>query len=129
MRTFEDLMVWQKAHQLVLDVYRVTEHFPVEERFGLTAQMRRAAISVPANIVEGHKRAGRREFNNFLSIAEGSLEELKYYALLAQDLAYGSKPHLEIVYRGAEEVGRMLHGLKTHVKEELRHAKTPSLVA
>lgn len=121
MKRFEELLVWQKAHQLALDVYRGTRQFPADERYGLVAQMRRAAISTPANIVEGHKRTSKREFANFMSIANGSLEELKYYLRLAKDLAYLSRQHVDQLYSLAEEVGRMLHGLKIHVRKELSH--------
>ncbi len=122
MQTFEDLLVWRKAHELVLDVYRATERFPIEERYGLIAQMRRAAVSVPANIVEGHKRASKRGFSNFITIAEGSLDELKYYLILSRDLGYLLTEHSELLHTNAEEIGRMLHGLQTHIKEELTDA-------
>jgi four helix bundle protein len=74
---FGDLAVWQKAHQMVLQVYRITGSFPAEERFGLTSQMRRAAVSVPANLAEGFKKRGVRDKLNFYNIAQGSLEELR----------------------------------------------------
>lgn len=122
MRKFQDLIVWQKAHQLVLEMYRVTRRFPAEERYGLVSQMRRAAVSVPANVVEGHHRTSKREFLNFIAIAEGSLEELKYYLWLAKDLGYLVTQTVDALYLGAEEIGRMLHGLKSHIKEEL-HGK------
>jgi four helix bundle protein len=86
--SFEDLAVWQKAHQLVLCVYRITGSFPGEERFGLTSQMRRAAVSVPANLAEGFKKRGVRDKLNFYNIAQGSLEELRYYLILSKDLGY-----------------------------------------
>lgn len=124
MKRFQDLLVWQKAHQLVLDIYRITERFPHEEKYGLISQMRRAAISVPANVVEGHKRRNRREFAHFMLIAESSLEELKYYLELSRDLGFLLQEHMETLYSNAEEVGRMLYGLKSHVREELTHAKT-----
>lgn len=120
MQTFEDLLVWRKAHELVLDVYRATERFPAEERYGLIAQMRRAAASVSANVVEGHKRASKREFSHFITVAEGSLDELKYYLILSRDLGYLLTEHFEMLHNRAEEIGRMLHGLKTHVKQEVR---------
>ena len=124
MRKFQDLTVWQKAHQLVLNLYQATKHFPREERYGLVNQMRRAAISIPANIVEGHKRRSKREFAHFMSIAEGSLEELKYYIYLSGDLGYlsdTSDTSAKQLYRCAEEVGRMLYGFKMHIKEEMRN--------
>jgi four helix bundle protein len=73
---FEDLVVWQRAHQLVLEVYKVTRDYPAEERFSLVPQMRRAAVSIPANIAEGFKKHGQRDKMNFYNIAQGSLEEL-----------------------------------------------------
>ena len=85
---FGDLAVWQKAHQMVLQVYRITGSFPAEERFGLSSQMRRAAVSVPANLAEGFKKRGVRDKLNFYNIAQGSLEELRYYLILSKDLGY-----------------------------------------
>jgi len=108
-RQFGDLAVWQKAHQLVLQVYRITGSFPAEERFGLSSQMRRAAVSVPANLAEGFKKRGVKDKLNFYNIAQGSLEELRYYLILSKDLGYLSDNH-EMV-EAADEIARMLHGL------------------
>ncbi len=85
---FQDLIVWQKAHKLVLLVYRVTKSLPKEELFGLVSQMRRAAVSVPANIAEGFKKRGRSDKARHMNIAQGSLEELRYYFILCADLSY-----------------------------------------
>jgi len=93
-RTFEDLVVWQKAHQFVLTVYRFTEQFPNEERFGLTSQLRRAAVSIPANIAEGFKKRGKADKARFLNIAQGSVEECRYHLILARDLGYGKEDNL-----------------------------------
>lgn len=93
-RTFEDLVVWQKAHECVLEVYTLTTTFPKHEAYGLTSQMRRAAVSIPANIAEGFRRRSRPEKARFLNIAEGSLEECRYYLILSRDLAYGDSPEL-----------------------------------
>jgi four helix bundle protein len=87
-KTFEDLIVWQKAHSLVLDVYRMTRQFPREETYGLTSQLRRAVVSVPANIAEGFKKRGRADKARLMNVAEGSLEETRYYLRLAEDLGY-----------------------------------------
>jgi len=87
-RNFQDLIVWQKAHQFVLGVYRVSRGFPREEIYGLTSQFRRAAISVPANVAEGFKKKGRADKVRFLNIAQGSLEECRYYLILTNDLKY-----------------------------------------
>jgi len=115
---FEDLSVWQKAHQLVLQVYRITGSFPAEERFGLTSQMRRAAVSVPANLAEGFKKRGVKDKLNFYNIAQGSLEELRYYLILSKDLGYLSD-NREMV-ESAEEIARMLHGLIKSVADGAR---------
>jgi four helix bundle protein len=106
---FGDLTVWQKAHQLVLQVYRTTGSFPVEERYGLSSQMRRAAVSVPANLAEGFKKRGVKDKLNFYNIAQGSLEELRYYLILSKDLGY--MPDKREMADAAEEIARMLHGL------------------
>ena len=104
-RVQEDLIVWQKAHAFVLKVYKLTRSFPREEAYGLTAQLRRAAVSVPANIAEGFKRRKKPDKARFMNVAEGSLEEARYYLRLANDLAYTSDRSLN---KDAEEVGRLL---------------------
>lgn len=88
MKDFRKLKVWEKAHRLVLSVYELTRHFPADERFGLTLQIRRAATSVPTNIAEGCGRSGDRELARFLSIAAGSASEVEYQILLSRDLGY-----------------------------------------
>ena len=93
-QNFQDLIVWQKAHQFVLSVYRLSKSFPREELYGLTSQFRRAAISVPANIAEGFKKRGKADKVRFLNIAEGSLEECRYYLILTEDLGYGDSMEL-----------------------------------
>lgn len=80
--------MWQKAHQFVLAVYQLTKTFPKEEKYGLTSQFRRAAISIPANIAEGFKKRGPNDKVRFMNIAQGSLEECRYYLILSKDLAY-----------------------------------------
>lgn len=93
-KTFRDLTVWQKVHQLVLAIYRFTESFPTKETYGLTSQLRRAAVSVPANIAEGFKRRTDSEKARFYNIAQGSLEECRYYLILAEDLGYANSSKL-----------------------------------
>ena len=88
-KTFRDLIIWQRAHQFVLAVYRLTATFPKNETFGLTSQLRRAAVSIAANIAEGFKRRGRGDKARFLNIALASLEECRYYLILTDDLSYG----------------------------------------
>lgn len=103
---FQDLIVWQRAHALVLAVYKMTAPFPKEELFGLTSQMRRSAVSVAANIAEGFKRRSKPDKARVLNIAEGSLEELRYFLSLAGDLGYTPKSAHEAE---AEEISRMLN--------------------
>src|SRR5204863_6991196 len=93
-RTFQDLLVWRKAHELVLSVYPFTAAFPKQETYGLSIQMRRAAVSIPANIAEGFRRRGKADKARFMNIAEGSIEECRYYLILAKDLGYGDTENL-----------------------------------
>lgn len=88
MQRFTDLQVWQKGHVLALKIYRISQAFPADERFGLTSQLRRAAVSVAANIAEGSKRRTRQEYARFLNVAEGSVAEVEYLLILARDLSY-----------------------------------------
>ena len=104
--TFRDLIVWRKAHEFVLCVYRFTVGFPKQEMYALCIQMRRAAVSVPANIAEGFRKHGRADKIRFMNMAEGSLEESRYYLILAQDLGYGNA---ETLMSLLEEVSRLLN--------------------
>ena len=94
-RSFRDVRVWQEAHAWVLEVYRATEKFPATERYGLTAQLRRAAVSVPSNVVEGFRRRTKAEKIRFYNIAHASLDEATYQLLLAQDLGFASTESLQ----------------------------------
>jgi four helix bundle protein len=98
-------LVWRKAHEFVLAVYGFTAGFPRQETYSLALQMRRAAVSIPANIAEGFRRRGKAEKAHFMNIAEGSLEESRYYLILAQDLGYGDTAKLA---HALEEVSRLL---------------------
>lgn len=104
-KKFTDLIVWQKAHKLVLEVYKATKTFPKEELYGLTSQFRRAAISTPANIAEGFRKNGKHDKARFLNIAQGSLEEVKYYLILSKDLGYLENKFMEEL---SEEVSKLL---------------------
>ena len=108
---FDKLLVWQRAHLLVLKIYEVTNSFPKEEIWGLTSQIRRAAVSVPSNIVEGKARGSRKDFKRFLLVARGSLEEVKYQSLLAKELKYMNEEQYEEITVMIEDVGRLLGGL------------------
>ena len=105
-RNFEELEVWQHAHRLVLDVYRLSEQFPKTEVFGLTSQLRRAAVSIPANIAEGFKKRGVADKVRFYNIAQGSLEECRYYFILIRDLGYADSEEL---LRQSDSIARLLN--------------------
>jgi four helix bundle protein len=94
-KTFQDLEVWKNSHAFVLGVYRLTKTFPADERFGLVSQFRRAAVSIPANIAEGFRKYTLADKARFFNTAEGSLEECRYYCILAQDLEYGDTRELQ----------------------------------
>jgi four helix bundle protein len=111
-QNFRDLEVWQKAHQFALNIYVITKKFPVEEKFGLISQIRRAVISVPANIVEGFKRRGVKDSLHFYTIAEASLEEVRYYLIFSQDLKYISSEIYKKLESQAEETAKMLFVFK-----------------
>src|SRR5512143_1988276 len=116
MQDFHTLKVWEKAHQLTLDIYRATAMFPKEELYGLTSQIRRASSSIPANIAEGCGRSGNTELKQFLNIALGSASELEYHLLLARDLAYLSAAEYEKLVNNTIEVKKMLATLIAKVK-------------
>jgi four helix bundle protein len=104
-RSFQDLIVWQQAHQFVLSTYRFMEGFPKHELFGLSSQFRRAAVSIPAKIAEGFKKKGRADKARFMNTAQGSLEECRYYLILSKDLGYGETQEILLQL---EEVSRLL---------------------
>jgi four helix bundle protein len=108
---FRDLIVWQRAYELTLNLYRATKEFPKEETFGLTSQIRRAATSVPANIAEGYERNHRKEYLQFLFIAKGSLGELDTYLLLARDIGYMKSEDFDHMNTMRHETIKMLQGL------------------
>jgi four helix bundle protein len=112
---FTELKVWQRAHALVLEVYRISAGFPAEERFALTSQLRRAVTSVPANIAEGSRRKGQQEYSRFLNIAQGSAAEAEYLLILSRDLGYLSASAFDRLSADLDEVARMLHGLRSKV--------------
>lgn len=110
-KTFKDLTVWQEAHQLVLMAYKITEAFPTKEQFGLSAQMRRAAISVTSNIAEGFGRKTANDKEHFYVMAYGSLTELENQLEIAHDLHYINKETYNLAYHRINEVGQLLNGL------------------
>ncbi|MCX5701763.1 MAG: four helix bundle protein [Candidatus Omnitrophica bacterium] len=114
--SFKELSVWQKSHELVLEIYKITKSFPVEEKFGLASQMKRAAVSVAANIAEGFKRKGIKDKINFYNISQSSLSELEYYTILTKDLNYSEG--LEKIGLLIEETGKMLNGLISSIRTQ-----------
>ena len=105
-RTFRDLIVWRKAHEFALGVYKLTASFPARETYGLSSQMRRAGVSIAANIAEGFRKRGRADKARFMNTSEGSVEESRYYLILAADLGYAKT---ESLMRLLEEVSRLLN--------------------
>ena len=114
-KTFQDLLVWEKGHNLVLEVYKMTKFFPREEQFGLTSQIRRSCISICANIAEGYRKSSN-DFCRYLDIAQGSLEETKYHLILSRDLGYLKIDQYKQMFDCTEEVGKMLNGLKQKIR-------------
>lgn len=114
---FKDLIVWQKAMDLVADVYRVTENFPKREIYSLTDQIRRAAVSVPSNIAEGQAHFSKAEFCHFLRHSSGSLAELETQLLIAERLDYTERDQTQKLLEKVAEVGKLLNGLINSVKK------------
>ena len=118
MQRFTELKVWQRSHAAVLEIYRLTLRFPASERYGITSQLRRAAVSVPTNIAEGAKRSSRRDYAHFLNIAEGSLAEIEYLVRLSRDLTYLPAAEAEPLLAELTEIMRMVAGLRRKVEEK-----------
>jgi four helix bundle protein len=115
-QSYRDLIAWQKARELVRDIYAITQTFPREELYGLTSQLRRAAVSVPSNIAEGQARYSCREFHHFLSHARGSLVEIETQLFIAEDLGYISRAHSQRLLDSTAELGRILNRLAASIK-------------
>jgi len=116
MKSYKDLIVWQKSMELVKEIYLLTSRFPVSETYGLASQMRRAAISMPSNIAEGYCRGSRKEFTQFINIAFGSGAELETQILLAKSLNFSDEEKLKKVTMLLEEIMRMLNALLKKLK-------------
>jgi four helix bundle protein len=117
--TFQKLKVWQKSHETVLKIYKITKNFPKEENFRLTDQICRSISSVAANIVEGNSRKSKNEFLHFLNIARSSLEETKYHLLLAKDLGYIKETTYNEVVQNCNEIGKMITKLTQYLKSKI----------
>ena len=120
-KNFNDLIVWQKAHQFVVKTYVLTRNFPTEERYGLSSQLRRAAVSIAANIAEGFSRRGPRDKCRFLNISQSSLQECKYFLILSRDLKYATDPTMTDL---ADEVAKLLSSYIGAIQR--RHLLTPN---
>ena len=121
---FESLVVWQKSHELTLKIYEITTVFPKEEIFGITSQIRRAAYSIPSNIVEGRKKNTNAHKLSFLGHSIGSLEEVKYFLLLSRDLGYITQTIYDEIFPLTEEIGRLLNGYEKFIKNDNFGSKT-----
>ena len=116
-KSFHELEMWKKSHRFVLDAYCLSERFPRSEIYCLTAQFKKAAISVPANIAEGFRKRSKADKHRFFEIAHSSLEECRYYLILSQDLGYGETTELENLLT---EISKMLHSYKTALRREMK---------
>jgi four helix bundle protein len=124
-KSYRDLTVWQKAVDLVTDAYRLSATFPKSEDFGLRSQVRRAAVSVPANIAEGHGRTGIGEYLHHLSIAHGSLAELETLLKVAVNLGHLEPSGVEAIEKQSEEVSRLVRALMRRLRERAEGERTP----
>ena len=116
MKDFKNLKVWQKGIKMVVEIYKLTKNFPQEELYGLTSQMRRSSVSIPSNIAEGFRRRTKIEKLRFLNISQGSLEESRYYLILARDLGYADVSDLWILI---EETSKLLEGYSRSIQNSL----------
>jgi four helix bundle protein len=114
---WKDLIVWQKSHELVLEIYKLSICFPEKEKFGLISQLRRSASSIAANIVEGKSRKTDKEFSSFLYNSRGSLEETRYHLLLSKDLGYINEEQYDQIEKMATEVSYLLNKLITTISK------------
>ena len=117
---WKDLKVWKESHELVIRIYKETAAIPDSEKYAMTSQIKRAAQSVPANIVEGHSRHSSKEFIHFLYQARGSLEELRYFLLLANDLRYISQAIYNSLEEDALAINKMLNSLISSIKRKIQ---------
>ena len=107
--TFESVIAWQRAHQFVLTVYRITKEFPADEIYGLTSQFRRAAVSIEANIAEGYKKLSKADKLRFMNISQGSVEDCRDYVILSRDLQYINEQQFSELYDSLEDASKMLY--------------------
>ena len=125
MKSYEDLQVWQRAMDLVDCVYRLSAKFPPDERFGLTSQVRRAAVSVSSNIAEGHAPTSTRDFLRFLSMSVGSIAEVRTQLLIAERQGWLDSDEAHRAHESAAEIGRMLRGLMKSLNARISTPTSP----
>src|ERR1700679_1889685 len=123
-QSYRDVIVWQKAMDLVIGIYRCTDNFPRNETYGLTSQLRRAAVSIPSNIAEGHDRLSRGEFRQFLGYARGSLVEIETQIIIARSLGYLDVAQSSKILERTTEVGKILNGLINSIAHRRQKAAT-----
>ena len=121
-KLFTDLLMWQESHRFVLDVYKKTENYPKHELFGLVSQLRRAAVSIPANIAEGYRRKGKNEKLRFFNISQGSLEECRYFLILSKDLNYINDEQFQKLINILEKSSKLLNGYCKQLYEDTRNS-------
>lgn len=121
MSSVENLKVFQDSHQLALELYRITNNFPNNEKFGLISQIRRASSSICANLMEGSHRNNKKEYKHFVGIARGSIGELKYHLLLTKDLGYIDFEQYKIIINKTNEISKMLYGLVKSLEKPHTH--------
>ena len=116
-RPHHKLEVWRRSLNFVTKIYKIAAQFPADEKFGLVSQMRRAAVSIPSNIAEGAARSGRKEFINFLHIAQGSASELETQILISSNLEFVSQSRVDLLLKELEEISRMIIGLQKSLRK------------
>lgn len=121
-KSFTDLIAWQKAHKVVLTIYRITKDFPSDEKFGLTNQIRRASVSITSNIAEGFGRSTGIDKNRFYAMANGSVFETQSQFVLAKDLGYLPEKEFDILFKDLEEVSRLTSGLMKSSPDRVSHS-------
>jgi len=119
--SFVDLRMWQKSHDFVLATYKITELFPKQELFGLVSQIRRASVSIPANIAEGYRRKGKADKLRFFNISQGSLEECRYYLILSKDLNYISEEQYSDLKNKLEDASKSLNSYCKKLHENIQN--------
>jgi four helix bundle protein len=122
-KSFQELLVWKKAHAFVLGIYSLTQQFPKQEMYGLVSQFRRASVSIAANIAEGYKKKGKADKLRFFNMSQGSLEECQYYLILSRDLGYGETSLLMALLN---EVSKMLDNYMFKIRQDLNQTNTNS---